>query len=67
MSGASRDTRAELFGGSPKWRHARRRLGHQVAIGLDLTLRIYREVLVLQMLGDGFGLLRLDLLGRGVQ
>src|SRR5436190_21355727 len=44
---------------------SRRRLRHQVAIGIDLTLRIYREVLVLQMLGHGSGLLRLDLLGRG--
>ena len=37
------------------------------AEGCSLTLRIYRKMLVLKTLGHGFGLLRLDLFGRGIQ
>ena len=32
----------------------------------SLTLRIYREMLVLKVLGNGFRLLRFDLFGRGL-
>src|SRR4029077_8835195 len=37
------------------------------AKGCSLALRIYRKMLVLKTLGDGFGLLRLDLFGRVVE
>ena len=33
----------------------------------SLALRIYRKMLILKMLGHGFGLFRLDPFGRGVQ
>src|SRR4029077_1301365 len=37
------------------------------AEGCSLALWIYRKMLVLKLLGHGFGLFRLDLFGRGVQ
>jgi len=38
-----------------------------IRVNSCLMFRIYREMLVLQTLGHDFGLLRLDLFGRGVQ